>query len=91
MSAGRDLVHHVGGGIAQHAFGADIEYLDDALRIGGDAGEVGAVEDGVLQGACLVGTLGEELGEYVLGDFKLALQAALSLRRRVAPAYRASA
>ena len=50
MSAGRDLVHHVGGRVAQHALGADIEDLNDALRVGGDAGEVGAVENRVLQG-----------------------------------------
>ena len=49
----RDLVHHLGGGVAQHALGADVEDLDDALRVGGDAGEVGAVEDRVLQGARL--------------------------------------
>ena len=46
----RDLVHHVGGRVAQHALGADVEDLDDALRVGGDAREVGAVEDRVLQG-----------------------------------------
>jgi hypothetical protein len=46
-----DLVHHVGGRVAQHALGADIEDLNDALLVGGDAGEVGAVEDRVLQGS----------------------------------------
>ncbi len=45
----RDLIQHLNGRIAQHAFGADVEYLDDAFRIGGDAREVGAVEDCVLQ------------------------------------------
>jgi hypothetical protein len=45
----RDLVHHLGRGIAQHALGADVEDLDDALGVGGDAREVGAVEDRVLQ------------------------------------------
>ena len=48
-----DLVHHVGGGVAQHALGTDVEDLDDALRVGGDTGEVGAVENRVLQSACL--------------------------------------
>jgi hypothetical protein len=33
--------------------GADVEDLDDALRVGGDAREVGAVEDRALQGARL--------------------------------------
>ena len=47
----RDLVHHVGGRIAQHAFGADIEDLNDALRVGGDARKIGAVENRALQGA----------------------------------------
>ena len=46
-----DLVHHVGGRIAQHALGADIEYLNDALLVGGDTREVGAVENRVLQGS----------------------------------------
>ena len=49
----RDLVHHFGGRIAQHALGADVEYLNDALFVGGDAREVGAVENRVLQGAAL--------------------------------------
>ena len=43
------LVHHLGGRITQHALGADVEDLDDALLVGGDAREVGAVEDGALQ------------------------------------------
>ena len=46
----RDLVHHFGGGVAQHPLGADVEDLDDALRVRGDAREVGAVEDRALQG-----------------------------------------
>ena len=45
----RDLVHHLGGRVAQHPLGADVEDLDDALRVGGDAREVGAVEDRALQ------------------------------------------
>ena len=45
-----DLVHHVGGRVAQHALGADIEDLNDAFLVGGDAREVGAVENRVLQG-----------------------------------------
>ena len=49
----RDRVHHLCGRVAQHALGADVEDLDHALRIGGDAREVGAVEDGALQRAAL--------------------------------------
>nr|WP_168202807.1 MULTISPECIES: hypothetical protein [unclassified Tardiphaga] len=47
----RNLVHHVGGGIAEHPLGADVEDLDDALGVGGDAGEVRTVEDRALQRA----------------------------------------
>ena len=46
---GRDLVHHFGGRVTQHAFGADIEELNHAFLVGGDAGEIGAVENRVLQ------------------------------------------
>ena len=46
----RDLVHHVGGRVAKHPLGADVEDLNDTLRVGGDAREVGAVEDRALQG-----------------------------------------
>ena len=46
---GGDLVHHLGGGVAEHAFGPDVENLNHAVGVGGDAGKVGAVEDGVLQ------------------------------------------
>ena len=49
----RDLVHHVGGGVAEHPLGADVEDLDDALGVGGDAREIGAVEDRALQRARL--------------------------------------
>ena len=45
----RDLVHHLGGRVAEHPLGADVEDLDDALRVGRDAREVGAVEDRALQ------------------------------------------
>ena len=45
-----DLVHHFGGRVARRALGADIEYLNDALGVGGDAREVGAVENRPLQG-----------------------------------------
>ena len=47
----RDLVHHLFGFIAEHPLGADVEDLDDAFGVGGDAGEVGAVENRALQRA----------------------------------------
>ena len=53
MSAGVILFDHLGGRVAEHALGPDVEDLNDALLVGGDAREVGAVENGVLQGACL--------------------------------------
>ena len=42
-------VEHFQRGVSQHALGTDVKDLNDALRIGGDAGEVGAVKDRVLQ------------------------------------------
>jgi hypothetical protein len=47
--SGRDRIHDFGGRVAKHPLGADIENLDDTFGIGGDAGEVGAVEDRALQ------------------------------------------
>ncbi len=44
----RDLVHHLGGGVAQHPLGADVEDLNDARRVSGDTGESRAVENRVL-------------------------------------------
>jgi hypothetical protein len=54
----RDLVHHFGGRVAQHPLGADVEDLNDALRVGGDAREVGAVENRALQGFAWRGDIG---------------------------------
>ena len=48
---GGDLVDDFVGGVAEHAFGADVEDLDDAVGVGGDGGEVSGVEDGALEGA----------------------------------------
>src|ERR1051325_1714317 len=48
---GGDLVDHVGGYITEHAFSAYIEDLNDASLVGRDAGEVGAVENRILQRA----------------------------------------
>ena len=59
-----DLVQDVGGRVAQHALGADIEYLNDALLVGGDTREVGAVENRVLQGPGFKqGLLAPDLGD----------------------------
>ena len=63
----RDLVHHFGGRVAQHPLGADVEDLDDALRVGGDAREVGAVENRALQRprleqGCFATDLGDDFG-----------------------------
>ena len=44
-----DFVDHLGGRVAEHALGADVEDLDDALGVGGDARKVGAIENGALQ------------------------------------------
>ena len=46
----RDRVHHFGGRVAEHALGADVEDLDDAFLVGGDAREILAVENRGLQG-----------------------------------------
>ena len=54
----REPVHHVGGGVAQHPLGADVEDLDDALSVGGDAREAGAAEDGSLQRRCFLQRVG---------------------------------
>ena len=48
-----DLVCHFGRRVAQHTLGADVEDLDDPLGVGRDGREIGAVENGVLQGAGL--------------------------------------
>jgi hypothetical protein len=47
---GGDGVDHFRGRIAQHPLGPDVEDLDHALGVGGDAGEIGAVENRALQG-----------------------------------------
>src|SRR5918994_137896 len=51
MSAGVILFMTFGGGVPQHPLGADVENLDDAPGVGGDAGEIGTVEDRALQRA----------------------------------------
>src|SRR5665213_2293545 len=65
----RDLVHHFGSRVAKHPLGADVEDLDDTLRVGGDAGEVGAVENRALQGPRLeLGTNEQIADDGVLRD-----------------------
>jgi hypothetical protein len=48
-----DPVDHIVGAVAQHALGTDIEDLDHAQFVGGDAGKAGAVEHRLLQRAGL--------------------------------------
>jgi hypothetical protein len=48
---GCDPVYHFFGCIPQHPFGAEIEELNETALIGGDAAEIGAVENRDLQGA----------------------------------------
>ena len=48
-----DLIHHLDRRVAQHALGADVEELNDAFFVGGDAREIGAVKNRVLQRAGL--------------------------------------
>ena len=50
MSAGVISVGDFGRRETEHAFGADIENLNDALGIGGDTREIRAVEYRALQG-----------------------------------------
>ncbi len=50
MSAGVILFITSCGRVAQHALGADVEDLNDALGVSGDTREIGAVENRVLQG-----------------------------------------
>src|SRR6202034_2575791 len=44
----RDLVSDVFRSVAEHAFGADVENLNYSVRVGGTAGEVGAIENRAL-------------------------------------------
>ena len=84
---GRDLVHHFGSRVAKHPLGTDIEDLDDALGVGGDAREVGAVEDGALQGTRLKQRLFRLARGVVgvLGDADPHPRRVVSLSQGVAP------
>src|ERR1035438_10003334 len=78
-----DLVHHVGRQVAQHALGADIEDLNDALLVGGDTREVGAVENCGLQGPCLQQSLFRPLARGIIGaDQQVADDGALIVAQR---------
>src|SRR4029077_9120496 len=84
----RDLVHHVGGRVAKHPLGADVEDLNDALRVGGDAREVGAVEDRALQSPRLEQCLFRLLARSVvgaLGDADPRARLVVSISHGVAP------
>ena len=79
-----DLVHHFGGRVAQHALGADVEELNDAFFVGGDAGKIGAVENRVLQRAGLEQRLFRLLARGIVGaDQQIADDSARD--RRAAP------
>src|SRR5258706_14930145 len=67
ISAGVSLFSTFGGRIAKHPLGADVEDLNDAHRVGGDAREVGAVEDRTLQGPGLEQRLFRLLERSVVG------------------------
>ena len=47
----RQLIDHIGCGIAQHSFGANVKKLNHAFFIGGDARKGGAIKHDVLQNA----------------------------------------
>ena len=79
----RDLVHHFGGRVAKHPLGADVEDLNDTLRVGGDAREVGAVEDRALQGPRLEQRLFRLLARGVVGaDQQIADDGVLRVAQR---------
>ena len=48
----RDLVHHIGSGIAEHALSTDVENLNDTFGVGGNARKIGTIENGALQSTC---------------------------------------
>ena len=61
---GGDLVGDFRGGVTEHALRTHVENLDDSLGVGGDAEEVGTVENGALQRACLEERL---FADFVMG------------------------
>src|SRR5688572_16568126 len=77
---GSDLIDDLRRGVSEHALGPDVEELDDALLIRGDARKVRAVENCVLQRARLEDRLlPPELGDG--GNFGHRLDLSRSLRR----------
>jgi hypothetical protein len=77
-----------GGRVAQHPLGADVKDLNDALGVGGDAREVGTIEDRALQGAGLEQRLFRLLARSVvgaLGDGGPCFRLVVSSRQVVAP------
>src|SRR5208282_830213 len=78
-----NLVHDVGGCVPEHALGADIEYLNDALLVGGDTRKVGTIEDGALEGPRLEQSLFRPLAGAVVGpDQQIADDFAVSIAQR---------
>ena len=63
-----DLVDDFGRRDPQHPLGADIEDLDDPLGVGGDAGEIGAIEDSALECARLQQHVFRRLGPIAVMD-----------------------
>jgi len=84
----RDLVHHVRGRVPQHPLGADVENLDDALGVGGDAREIGAVENRGLERCGVEHGHGSALAAHISGlDTVLGSQCASPVhpKRQAAP------
>ena len=84
----RDSVRHVGGRVAKHPLGADVEDLNDTVRVGGDAREVGSVEDRALQSPRLEQRLFRLLARSVvgaLGDADPRARLVVSISHGVAP------
>src|SRR5207248_233033 len=65
-----DLVHHLSRRVAKHALGPHVEDLNNAFFIGGDAGEVGTVEDRTLQSPGLEQRLFRALARGVVGAYE---------------------
>ena len=65
MDVGRRYpIDHLDRRVTQHGLSADIEELNDALLVGGDDREIGAVQDRVLQGPCFQqGLFASDLGD----------------------------
>ncbi len=65
-----DLVHHLSGGVAQHAFRADVEYLNNASGVSGDTRKILTIENRTLQGSCLEQCIFRLLARSVVGAYQ---------------------